>query len=223
MASFVQALASGVTTADQSLAFSSDVSAGSLLVVCMREGTNPTGSPTITDSRANSWSIAQRTVRATIAYAVASSSGPCTVTVDAMQAISTRLVIMEFSGSWSATPLDVVATSIAVGSSPVTANAVTPSAPNGVAVSLLSTVSDANPFAITAGGYTLGPVAGVRVAPAYRTFSAIAPYAPTYTAGALISNDGDLQNVAFIETASGGGGNAPAAIARYRRLCGVQP
>ena len=212
MASFLQAKAETVTTADLTVAYDSNITSGSLLVLCAREGANPPGNPTITDTLSNTWTLVQQSGRNFIYCTVSASGGANTVTYDSQGTISSRVVVFEFSGTWPANPTDALATATTPNTSPATANSVTPSAANGVAVSFLGTQNDANPFAISSGGYTLGPVASNRCAPAYLVFSSIAAYAPTYTAGAGISGTNALQNVAFIET---GGSPSTPAFGRY--------
>lgn len=209
MATFVQAKASTVTTIDQSVAFDSNVTAGNLLVLCMRESTNFIANPSITDSLGNTWTLAQQFDRGFIYYTKSGSSGACTVTIDSQGTIATRAVIFEFGGTWGTAPFHSAATGLYVTASPAASNAVTPSAANGVMVAMLGTVSDTNPHAISSGGYTLGPVASLRVAPAYLLFSSAASYAATYTASANISNGGSLHNIAFTESGGGSPSNAP--------------
>lgn len=222
MATFLQGNGGSTTTADQDIAFTSNVTAGSLLICCIREGSAPSGDPVLTDTRGNTWAVAQRSARNTVLYAVNGSSGACTVTINATGTTSTRAVVLEFSGTWPTNPLDTVATATAPTASPFTTNSVTPTAANGVAIAFLGTTSDANPFSISGGGYTLGPTYSNRAASAYQTFSSIAAYAATFTAGSGISGGTNAaQNIAFIETGGGGGGPSAAAKARYRRLANL--
>lgn len=212
MASFIQAKAGSATTADQSVTFDSNVTAGSLLVLTMGEGATPPGDPTITDTLGNTWRKAQGGGRNFIMYTVSSSGGACTVSINSQGTSSTRAVILEFGGTWGTSPLDTLATPASVSASPAASNAATPSSANGVMVGFLFTISNATSFAISAGGYTIGPVAGLRCVPSYRVFSSAAAYSVTYTAGAGISAGGTLQNVAFIESASSGPGFRPYYI-----------
>lgn len=222
MATHLQSVAAPSTTADLSVAYASNVTAGSLLVLCSREGSAPVGDPSVTDTLGNTWVRAQQAARSFVFYTVSASSGANTVTYDSQGTTSSRVVVFEFGGTWPANPLDTVAVATVPTASPATANSVTPTAANGVVVSLLGTTTDSNPFAISAGGYTLGPVASNRCAPAYLLFSSIAAYAPTYTAGAGISGGTNaLQNIAFIESV-GGGGSSNARRSMFYALNGMR-
>lgn len=102
-------------------AFPADVTAGDLLLVCIGAWMGGTGftSLNVTDTLSTSYSVliaptgvvwAGGTGRGCIAYGIAPSSGPCTVTVDPVENGQgnswINAVIDEFSGV-NATPLDV--------------------------------------------------------------------------------------------------------------------
>jgi len=216
MATFVQAKASTATTVDQSLAFTDPVVAGNLLVMGMREGATPSGNPTITDSLGNTWTLAQAFTNQFVYYTKTASSGACTVTVNSQGTVSTRMMILEFSGTFGTAPFHTAATGVQQAGSPITSNAVTPSAANGVMVALFANEgATSGTIAVTSGGYTLGPCAegGVntgRVGPAYLTFSSASAYSVTMSISAP-GNGTRIQNIAFVES-GGGGGSAIAAI-----------
>ena len=218
MATFVQSRHSTATTADQSLAFTSNVTAGNLLVMGMREGATPPGNPTVTDSLGNTWTLAQAFSNQFVYYTKTASSGACTVTVNSQGTVSTRMVILEFSGTFGTAPFHTAATGVSQGFSPITSNAVTPSAANGVMIALCANdATTDSTFTVTGGsGYTLGPVAtgGTtgRVAAAYLTFTSAASYSVTMSA-TNVGNGLRIQNIAFVEDAGGG---PAAAFGRYR-------
>jgi hypothetical protein len=216
MATLEQSRHGTVSTPDQSLAFTSNVTAGNLLVMGMREGATPPGNPTVTDSLGNTWTLAQAFADQFFYYTKTASSGACTVTVNSQGTVSTRMVILEFSGTFGTAPFHTAATGVNQGFSPITSNAVTPSAANGVMIALCANNSASeSTFTVTGGsGYTLGPVAtgGTtgRVAAAYLTFTSAASYSVTMAA-TNVGNGLRIQNIAFVES-GGGGGSAIAAI-----------
>jgi hypothetical protein len=213
---FVQARHSTATTPDQSLAFTDPVVAGNLLVLGMREGATPPGNPTVTDSLGNTWTLAQAFANQFVYYTKTASSGACTVTVNSQGTVSTRMMILEFSGTFGTAPFHTAAAGVQVNGGTVTSNAVTPSAASGVMVALCANDNTADSvFSLVSGGYTLGPAAATggtngRVIPAYLTFSSAASYSVTIS-GTNFGNVLRIQNIAFVES-GGGGGSAIAAI-----------
>jgi hypothetical protein len=216
MATFEQSRHGTVSTTDQTLAFSSNVKAGSLLVVGIRESATPSGNPTITDSLGNTYTLAQAFANQFVYYTKTASAGACTVTLDAVGSNANRMVILEFSGTFGAAPFHTAAAGVDQAFSPITSNAVTPSAANGVMIALCANNNTADgTFTVTGGsGYTLGPVATGgstgRVAAAFLTFTSAASYSVTMSATS-IGNNLRIQNIAFVES-GGGGGSAIAAI-----------
>jgi len=219
MATFLQARHSAATTPDQSLAFTSPVVAGSLLVLGMREGATPPGNPTVTDSLGNTWTLAQAFVNQFVYYTKTASAGTCTVSVNSQGTVSTRMSILEFSGTFGDAPFHTAATGVQQGFSPITSNALTPSSASGVMVGLCAndgTVS--NTFVLNSGGYTLGPAAeggGTvgRMIPAYLTFTSAASYAVGIGTTTTPGNGLRIQNIAFTENAIA---TPAAAFGRYR-------
>jgi hypothetical protein len=218
MATFEQSRHGTVTTTDQTLAFTSNVKAGSLLVVGIRESATPSGNPTITDSLGNTYTLAQAFADQFVYYTKTASAGACTVTLDALGSNANRMVILEFSGTFGDAPFHTAAAGVQQGFTPITSNAVTPSAANGVMLALCAINGTAEvTFTVVGGsGYTLGPVAtgGTtgRVAAAYLTFTSAASYSVTMAASAP-ANGLRLQNIAFVENAIA---TPAAAFGRYR-------
>jgi len=218
MATFEQSRHGTVTTTDQTLAFSSNVKAGSLLVVGIRESATPSGNPTITDSLGNTYTLAQAFADQFVYYTKTASAGACTVTLNAVGSNANRMVILEFSGTFGAAPFHTAATGVNQGFTPITSNAVTPSAANGVMLALCAFNGTIDvTFSVTGGsGYTLGPVStgGTtgRVAAAYLTFTSAASYSVTMASSGP-GNGLRIQNIAFIENAVA---TPAAAFGRYR-------
>jgi hypothetical protein len=182
----------------------------------MREGATPPGNPTVTDSLGNTWTLAQAFSNQFLYYTKTASSGACTVSVNSQGTVSTRMVILEFSGTFDTAPFHTTSAGVSVSASSVTSSAITPSAANGVMVALCANDgTSSGAFSITGGGYTLGPVAegGTtgRVAAGYLTFSSASSYSVTFSMPAGFGNGLRVQNIAFVE-GGGGGGSAIAAI-----------
>lgn len=112
----------GAGTNPKTHAFGSNVSAGSLLVMCTGGTGNSTSVSGVTDSLGNFWSKAGRYFDGTanqysdIWYTTSASSGACTVSVTFTGGtLSTALALVEVSG-WTSVPVVVHKTSTALGS-----------------------------------------------------------------------------------------------------------
>ena len=92
-------------TTQMQLAFDTNVTAGSLIVLCLQCGDNPS----ISDTRGNSYQLAVEETSTKIYYCVNVGSGANTVTVDFDSADYNRMSIHEFSGNASSGVLDVAA------------------------------------------------------------------------------------------------------------------
>jgi len=172
----IQERSSASSADNQSLAFNSNVTAGSLLLVAIREsGGSGTINPSVTDSQSNTYTKLANglgSTPGTIALygAVAGSSGACTVTCDGSSNVALRFTLQEFSGDFDS-PVALVA-----GPSYTTTGTTSPQAtasisPSGAALvyAVLGTASDVT--ATDAGtSWTLGPqIAGNRrCIPAHR-------------------------------------------------------
>jgi hypothetical protein len=112
--SYLQSRLTYGTGATVALAYSSNVAAGSLLVVIITQWRSGgiTADSTVSDSQGNSYAKAGNRLGTPTGmslefwYAFAGSSGACTVTVDP-QSNSTSVAIHEFSGITNTTPIDV--------------------------------------------------------------------------------------------------------------------
>lgn len=97
--------------ADQPVAYTSNVTGGSLLIAYF-DGV-PADTMGVIDSRSNSWTVARRHNSAGIGaamamyYAIANSSGACTVTASSTGGMSFT-IIAEYAGPFLAAPLDQV-------------------------------------------------------------------------------------------------------------------
>lgn len=203
MAAHRQSKASASTATDQSLAFDADVVAGSLLVLVLRDGEYPVGTPTITDSQSNTWTLLDSGSRLFVYQALAGSSGPCTVNVDSPNTGSTRVVMSEFGGVWGAARVDRVATPVtSTASMTNTATAITPARARGVLLAIQGTGGSATAITVDA-GYTIGPRAQslslFQIATAYHCFSAIASYAPTFSGTGSPASGVNVRHIAFVE------------------------
>jgi hypothetical protein len=211
MSTFIQSRAGTATTVNQTLAYASNVTAGSLLVAFIRAGADTTATPTITDTLLNTWVSAQvggSGNRNVVLYTVSASGGANTVSLTGNNSTSSRMTIHEFGGTWGAA-FDQAGTVVSGTTSPISATGVTPIAANGVMFATCGTVSDAHPFTINAGGYTLDVVSGNRAATAYLLFSSAGAYTPEWTVTGASSRV--LQNISFVEVAS----SSTPAFGRY--------
>lgn len=221
MATFRQQKASASTASDQSIAFDADVQIGSLLLVAMRDAEYVTGTPVVTDTQDNAWTLVTTAPRMHLFWAIAGSSGPCTVLVDSLSTGAMRYVLAEFGGLWGSNPVDVVgASATSTTSMTNTVPAVTPTLPSGVLFAIQGTGGYATAIDIDS-GYTIGPRAhsltSFQIATAYRCFTAIDAYAPTFSGTGAPASGVNVKQIAFSEIS----GPTPAAVDYYRRHCGL--
>lgn len=201
MASHLQSRASASVNASQSLAYTSNVTSGSLLVVHVRESTTTSTDPTLSDTIGNTYILAQRATRAWVFYCKSASGGANTVSLVSTSTAAT-MCIFEFGGTWDASPTVTAATATTDSSSPVTAPSVSPSAANGVTLAGVSTLSASNPFAATS-PYTLGPVASNVLALAYDFPTTTTGRTTDITTGAGISGGSYVQHIHIAESSGG--------------------
>jgi hypothetical protein len=143
--------------------FTSNVTSGNLLIYAVRIGGDTT--VTITSNRTTgNWTQALKSAVQTddgsvlvLLYAIATSSGACTVTFAFGTAVTSRYAIAEYSGIDTTTPFDKSTSNQSGGStstSPATTAGQTPTSAASLVLGLLTTGGD--PTTITAGsGYTL--------------------------------------------------------------------
>lgn len=130
------------------VAYPNDVRAGTLLIACAELDGNEVTSPTVSDSRGNTWTLIRNTVTGnnqTIAwwYAVSNGAGPCSVTFDNPSNFK-GYIIAEFSTDLSGTiSLDVQDTvyrsTVGAGVDKFTTASVSAGQADSLAVSFLGT------------------------------------------------------------------------------------
>jgi len=165
MATFIQSRASTSASIDQSLAYTSNVTAGSLLLVVVRESAAQTADPVVTDSRSNTYTKVREEASGgggsvlSLFVAVNASAGANTVSVNSDNASATRFTIHEFGGTWPADPRDQNAGNNSAGSasSPYATPTLNPGGP-ALVFACIGTQSDVA-FSGAGTGFTLGPVA----------------------------------------------------------------
>jgi len=150
-------LDAGVTSA-ASLAFTTNNTAGNLIVVAVRIGSPSTTTVSVRDTNGNSYSLARSQVQTTdghqawVYYAKIIAAGANTVTVTLSATATLRVAIHEYSGLDTAAPLDQTTSAPGSGTAP-TSGSVTTTAANEL---LFGMGSSANARTWTAGtGYTL--------------------------------------------------------------------
>jgi hypothetical protein len=169
--------------ATNSLAFTSNVTAGSLLVVAIRSSANNPSDPTVTDTLSNTWSkdvasTAASGGRVYLYSTIANGSGANTVQVAGTTA--TRLAVWEFAGSWDSSRVEDFEGAAATGSvSPEATNAVT-TASAGLVLALMGTVSDVTFSAVT-NSFTREATASSRLSPSYRIVTTGGNYSTEYS------------------------------------------
>ena len=218
---FVQSIGSGSGADAQSLAYTSNVTAGNLLIASVREsGGSGAVWAAVTDSLGNTWNQGVRgasgagTVQ--LFWAKSVSTGACTVSFDGGSNVALRCTLHEFSGTFGATPIDQTAYNAGDGTSPDASSSITPANANALLFSVCGSSSD---FTASSAGasWTLGPNGFSRVYGAYRIVSASASYNAdwSYTSGGDIG----LLIASFVES---GGGSSIRAISSGHHLRGLR-
>ena len=205
----IQYVADGDGTATNSVAYPSNVTAGSMLVVVIRSSANDPADPTVTDTSSNTWARDVFTSSTTggrvyLYSAIANSSGACTVTV--VGTTATRLAAWEWGGSWDSSRLEASDGSAAGSVSPEVTGSVV-SAGAGLVLAACGSVSDVTFSAVT-NSFVRESTALSRLSPAYRITTGGGTYSTEYSW-------------------TGTDNNVRLAIAAYREIAGptitVQP
>jgi len=213
MASLIQSLADAQNTDPNSITYASNITAGSLLVVIIRDSTSNAGDPTVTDSRGNTWQRDGETTttnRGSVFHysAIAADSGACTITVAGAATLAIRLAAYEFSGAWDSTRLEQYIGNATPNANPQTSGDATV-AGGAVLVAAMGTQSDVTADSVS-NSFTLGPqsAGNRRGIPAHRIVTSAGTYGTAFT---------------FTGTSNGSVGS----IAAYREVLGptitVQP
>ena len=141
-----------------SLAFTTNTTAGNLIVVAIRVGPPTTTTVAVKDSNGNSYTLARSQVQTTdrhqtwVYYANNIAAGPTTVTVTLSTTATLRVAIHEYSGLNTVAPLDQTTSAQGNGTAP-TSGSVTTTAASEL---LFGMGSSANAQSWTAGtGYAL--------------------------------------------------------------------
>jgi len=140
-------------TSGSARAYPQNVQAGSLLVAKFGRATNST--PTVTDSQSNTWAIARshydagNDYRFDVWFAIAGSTGACTVTVTAAGGAGER-TLAEHQGPYDATPLDAVNSAIGTSSTPSSGN-VTPSVDGALVLGYIGCGTGSTSFTVGTG------------------------------------------------------------------------
>lgn len=201
----------------------SSVNAGDLLVVTLtEEAGSGTLTGTLSDNKGETWTEAWSGVAAssrTVAqlYAVAATSGSHSVTYTPAASATLVMAVNVFTGEWGSDPLDAGKVSTAYGSKTLTPTAITPSQPDALLVTACGVIHGAGTFTAASPWIDGTPLNTNRQLTAYQIVSATGSYTRGWT---WSSGSGDARAgvVAFVEAASG---PSPAAVDRYRRLCGL--
>jgi hypothetical protein len=209
----------GTSGSSKSLAYASNVTAGSLLWVFVAWGSS-TATVTVADNLNGSWTAvgSPQTGAGTIGnyrcqmfYRPNAAAGATTVTATFSASISNRgLAIAEFSGADTAAPLDQFAY-LSVNSSGITTPTITTTNANDV---LLAGAVVQSSITAAGGGYTLmaSGTGFASNATEYQIVAATGTYGPNFTEGG--ANDNLVAMSAF-KAAAGG---APAATPLLRLL-----
>jgi hypothetical protein len=202
---FVQSRASASGSIDQSLAYTSNVTAGNLLLVLIRESGAQTADPVVTDSLGNTYAktVESAAPQVSLFWAKSASSGANTVTVNSDNVSATRLSIHEFAGTFAADPNDQSGSNATAATSPAAGPSINP---GGAALmfAAMGCASDVT-FTSAGAGYTLGVIATAnpgRLASAYQIVTGAgavnAEFAWTGT-----SNGGYQLAASFVEDMTG--------------------
>jgi hypothetical protein len=222
-ATAVQGTGAAFTTdASPDLAFTSNITAGSTGLICIRNGVDETTTITsITDTQGNTWTIiptnggpadhASTTLRGWFGFAQNMAAGATTVTVNLSAAITTSIAIAEIAGVRTTSGVDASGTTRITGSSSDTtwtSNAVVMSGA-GASISCLCT-NTAVTAAPATGETNVSNIAAFR---AHIFFEAEASGgSKTHSATGAASHS--MQFIAALAEAGAGGGatNPPAAL-----------
>lgn len=120
----------GNSSSPQTLAYTSNVTAGNLLVVISAQGTDTSATVTVTDSLGNTYSQAGSYstntnpppfgLRIGLFYCISASSGSCTVTVTPSALVGQNIDIFEYSGILASSPLTATSGNTGTSASPST-------------------------------------------------------------------------------------------------------
>lgn len=143
---YVQSNGKDGTGSSDTIAYNSNVTANSLLVLGVRIGAAGTGLTTVTDTQGNTWTRIKLTSDASgqsqdVWWAKAGSSAANTVTVNQASGQSWRFIVAEYSGATN--PAVDVSTSAVGSSTTPDSQSATPTVDNSLAVSFCSPGSDA--------------------------------------------------------------------------------
>jgi hypothetical protein len=197
--------------------YTSNVTSGNLLIYAVRLGGDTT--LTVTSNRTTgSWTQALKSSVQSddgsvlvLVYAIATSSGACTVTFAFGTAVTSRYAIAEYSGIDTTTPFDKGTSNQSGGATsttPVTSAAQTPTQAASLVLGMVTTGGD--PTSITAGsGYTLREAANASNRFAYE--DKILAASSAQTAGfTLGSGQTYIAGLAIFNAAGGGGATGTA-------------
>lgn len=216
MATHIQSRGASTTNEDNSLAFSSPITAGSLLVVSVRESSG-TDSAVLSDTLGNTYVKVQRSGgRTSIWCAVSASGGANTVSWDTTSSGTARVIISEFGGDWPADPRELTTTVTIGTSSPQNTNSLTRTAStSGVFYAILDTNGDTS--AVSVGSpFNYGTGCGSRLFCGYALSSGAESRSCTFTMTLSNGNTNSAGVVSFAENPSGGS-PSPAVLAFFLR------
>lgn len=210
MIGFVQTKGGTVTDNSQSIVFDSDVTIGSLIRVDIRESVGTgTLDPTVTSTRSAALTKVRQQANggdnkatALMYWAIATSTGPCTVSIVGASGIGVRARIYEYSGNWGTSPIDLSNSNSGGYVGTLTTPSLTPSKADALIAVMCIENGDATSFGISS-PWNLASTVVNRLSSAYQIVSSSSAYSATYTWSS--SSNGSATIIAsFVEDDGGG-------------------